>query len=63
MAMSMFGRGIATKGSGTALKVLQNATEQNIAFKVNNYMIYSLEFLGLLHKYLARWAQIAADIR
>jgi len=33
MAMSMFGRGIATKGSGTALKVLQNATEQNVAFK------------------------------
>ena len=49
MAMSMFGRGIATKGSGTALKVLQNATEQNVAFKVNDYMIYTLEFLGLLH--------------
>jgi len=29
----MFGRGIATKGSGTALKVLQKATEQNVAFK------------------------------
>ena len=34
MAMSMFGRGIATKGSGAALKVLQKATEQNVAFKV-----------------------------
>merc|ERR1711962_810169 len=33
MAMSMFGRGIATKGSGAALKVLQKATEQNVAFK------------------------------
>merc|ERR1712165_224752 len=33
MAMSMFGRGIATKGSGSALKVLQKATEQNVAFK------------------------------
>jgi len=29
----MFGRGIATKGSGTALKVLQKATEQNVTFK------------------------------
>ena len=34
MAMSMFGRGIATKGSGTALKVLQKATTQNVTFKV-----------------------------
>merc|ERR1712038_704112 len=33
MAMSMFGRGIATKGSGTALKVLQKATNQNAKFK------------------------------
>merc|ERR1711863_108636 len=33
MAMSMFGRGIATKGSGTALKVLQKATNQNTTFK------------------------------
>ena len=30
----MFGRGIATKGSGTALKVLQKATNQNPKFKV-----------------------------
>jgi hypothetical protein len=30
----MFGRGIATKGSGTALKVLQKATTQNVTFKV-----------------------------
>ena len=34
MAMSMFGRGIATKGSGTALKVLQKATKQNAKFQV-----------------------------
>merc|ERR1711997_831850 len=29
MAMSMFGRGIGTKGSGVALKALQNATKQS----------------------------------
>merc|ERR1711997_1200916 len=33
MAMSMFGRGIATKGSGSALKVLQHATNKNTTFK------------------------------
>lgn len=33
MAMSIFGRGIATKGSGTALKVLQHATNKNTTFK------------------------------
>ena len=36
MAMSMFGRGIATKGSGSALKVLQHATNKNTTFKVSS---------------------------